>query len=236
MHLPALTEHVSQHQLDDGRVRRTHGDAIKGLSAVYVGSTPKPAPRRTNRSARTLWRSLSQTTTRRASGAMIGSLAPVVMLRGCGPLRKGGLEPRLPRRTRIKQNVAAYRAVRREDVRRRRVGLQSATGARHIRHGSKLRPAGTPLKAGAGSRDNAARSWPRGRCMLDGMASRLRSRTPIGRSVHPIEARSRAGEAVLVERSAENRPILFAYVTGAVPLLAVVDTLGRRSRQSAGRV
>jgi len=41
---------------------------------------------------------------------------------------------------------------------------------------------------------------------------------------------------VLVERSAENRPILFAYVTGAVPLLAVVDTLGRRSRQSAGRV
>src|SRR3954469_15868994 len=82
------------------------------------------------------------------------------MLRGYGPLRKGGLEPRLSRGTGIKQIVAAYRAVRREDVRRRRVGPQSAIGARHIRHGSKLRPAGPQLKARAGPRDNAARSWP----------------------------------------------------------------------------
>jgi|SRR5215218_9444436 len=47
--------------------------------------------------------------------------------------------------------------------------------------------------------------------MLEAMASRVRSRTPIGRPVHPIDACSRAGEGVLVERSAENRPILFAY-------------------------
>jgi hypothetical protein len=40
-----------------------------------------------------------------------------------------------------------------------------------------------------------------------------------------------------VERSAENRPILFAYTTSAVLLLAVVvDALDRRSRHSAGRV